>query len=94
MTEAEILSAMRTVLAGIAPEADLDALAPDDDLRDELELDSIDFLHFLVGLHKELEVEIPEVDYGRLTTKAAIIDSLTDAPAQTDRTERTESSVE
>ena len=94
MTEAEIQSTMRSVLADIAPEADLDALGPDDDLRDELELDSIDFLHFLVGLHKDLGVDIPEADYGRLTTKGAIVDYLSDTPPRPNRTEHTGSSVE
>mgnify|MGYP006290000427 CR=1 FL=1 len=86
MTDTEITAAMKTVLAGIAPEADLDALDPHDDLREELELDSIDALHFLVGLHKELNVDIPEADYGKLTTKAAIIDYVKKTAPQANRT--------
>ena len=86
MTDAEITAAMKRVLAGIAPEVDLDAVGPHDDLRDELELDSIDALHFLIGLHKELNVEIPEADYGKLTTKAAIIDYVKKTAPQANRT--------
>jgi acyl carrier protein len=86
MTDTEITAAMKRVLAGIAPEADVDALDPHDDLREELELDSIDALHFLVGLHKELNVDIPEADYGKLTTKAAIIDYVKKTAPQANRT--------
>ncbi|MCC6554297.1 MAG: acyl carrier protein [Polyangiaceae bacterium] len=63
-----VLDAVRRVLAGVAPEADLDALPPDASLRDELDLDSMDFLSFVIGLHKVLGVEIPEADYGKLST--------------------------
>jgi len=73
MTDAEITAAMKTVLSNIAPEADLDRVGPDENLREELELDSMDALHVLVGLSEELGVEIPAKDYGRLTTKAAIV---------------------
>ena len=74
MTDAEITSTMKSVLSGIAPEVDLDDVDPEADLREELELDSIDVLHFLVGLNEELGVDIPESAYGTLTTKAAIVD--------------------
>lgn len=94
MTEAEITSTMKNVLSGIAPEADLDALDPQENLREELELDSIDFLHFLVGLNKELDVEIPESEYGTLTTKEAIVDYLKDASSGASRSAETSASVE
>jgi acyl carrier protein len=61
------------VLASIAPEADLDALPPDASLRDELDLDSMDFLSFVVGLHKALGVDVPEADYGKLATVAGAV---------------------
>lgn len=73
MTDTEIQSAMRDVLGRIAPEADLDAVGPNENLREVLELDSMDALHFLVGLHEALGVEIPPSAYGRLTTKANIV---------------------
>ncbi len=68
MTETELRETVRRVLAGIAPEADLDHLAPDASLREELDLDSMDFLRFVVGLHEALGVDIPEADYRRLAT--------------------------
>lgn len=73
MTESDITAALKTVLADIAPEADLDRVGPEENLREELELDSMDALHVLAGLSEELGVEIPAKDYGRLTTKAAIV---------------------
>lgn len=63
----------RLKLAAVAPEADLDALPPDAGLRDELDLDSMDFLSFVIALHKALGVEIPEADYGKLTTLAGCV---------------------
>ena len=55
-------TAMRDALATIAPEADLDDVAPDEDLADALDLDSMDFLNFLIALSKSTGVEIPESD--------------------------------
>lgn len=72
-TEADINHTMATVLRRIAPEADLSAVPPDENLRQALDLDSMDFLHFLVGLHEALNVDIPESEYGRLTTTAQIV---------------------
>jgi acyl carrier protein len=68
VTPDPILEAIRKVLAGIAPEADLDALPPDASLRAELDLDSMDFLAFVRGLHRELGVEIPETEYREVGT--------------------------
>ena len=59
------------VLGGIAPEADLAAVAPQANLRRELDLDSIDFQNFLIGLAKRAGIEIAERDAPTLTTLAA-----------------------
>lgn len=61
-------TAVRRALAGIAPEADLDALAPDADLQDELDLDSMDFLNFLIALGEQTGVHVPESDYAQVRT--------------------------
>lgn len=65
--------AVRHVLHEVAPEVDLDELGPDDTLREALDLDSIDFLHFVVGLHEATGVEIPERDYPHVSTLAGCI---------------------
>ena len=68
MTASEIKSVIRDILGGIAPEADLDAVAGDEDLREALDLDSMDFLNFVIALHERTGAEIPEADYPRLRT--------------------------
>ena len=61
------------ILGGIAPEADLAALPPEANLRRALDLDSIDFQNFLIGLSKASGVDIPERDAAGLTTLAACV---------------------
>lgn len=68
MTKDEIKALIVETLAGIAPETDAGTLPPGADLREELDLDSMDFLNFVVGLHEALGVEIPESDYAALAT--------------------------
>jgi acyl carrier protein len=73
MTEADIRKAVLDTLGDIAPEADLAVLPPDRDLREELDIDSMDFLNFVIALHEKLSVEIPEADYPRLVTLNGIV---------------------
>lgn len=61
-------TAIRRALAGIAPEADLDGLSPDADLQEELDLDSMDFLNFLIALGQDTGVSVPESDYAQVRT--------------------------
>lgn len=68
MSEAELRALIAEVLAGIAPEADLGAVADDADLREALDLDSMDFLNLIIGLHERLGIDIPEADYPKLFT--------------------------
>ncbi|AIT78404.1 acyl carrier protein [Novosphingobium pentaromativorans] len=76
MTQAEIRKLILTELSGIAPEADLSSLADDEELREVLDLDSMDFLNFLTALHEATGVDIPEADYGKLATLGDAIDYL------------------
>ena len=76
MTDAEIQQAIFDGLRKIAPEADPRQLSPAANLREALDIDSFDFLNFLIGLHERLRVEIPEADYGRLTTLSALVQYL------------------
>ena len=68
MTEADIKTAIFEGLRRIAPEADPATLLPGQKIRETLEIDSFDFLNFLIGLHETVGVEIPEADYGKLNT--------------------------
>jgi acyl carrier protein len=61
-------NAVLRVLGKIAPEADLNAIDPGVSLRDQLDIDSVDFLNFVIGLHKELGVEIPDADVSKLSS--------------------------
>ena len=67
-----VLSALR----GIAPEIEESDLASDRPLRQQVDLDSMDWLNFLIGLHQTLQVDIPESDYGRLRTLDDLLDYL------------------
>lgn len=68
MKEAELRHLVQEVLADIAPEADVGAVAGDEDIRQALDLDSMDFLNLVIGLHRCTGVEVPEADYPRLFT--------------------------
>jgi acyl carrier protein len=68
MNEAEAKDLVLDVLAGIAPEADFAALQGDAVLRDELDLDSMDFLNFITALHQRTKIDIPEAEYPKLST--------------------------
>ena len=68
MTEAEIKQLVHEVLSNIAPEVDVETIDPVRELRDQIDIDSVDFLNFVIGLHKELGIEIPDADVGKLTT--------------------------
>ncbi|HTO10865.1 MAG TPA: acyl carrier protein [Candidatus Binatia bacterium] len=63
-------------LGEIAPEADLAALEPAVAFREQLDLDSMDLLNFVVALHDTLGVEIPEADYPKLATLDACVEYL------------------
>ena len=73
----DLRAAVLAVLARIAPEADLDALPDDADLREELDIDSIDFLNFMVGIYETLGVDVPERDYPECATIAGCVAHLT-----------------
>lgn len=68
MNEAEARSLAAEVLAGIAPEADLSIIGDEEDLRDSLDLDSMDFMNFVIGLSERSGIDIPEADTPRLRT--------------------------
>jgi acyl carrier protein len=68
MTEVNIRSVLQEELANIAPEMDLRSLDPQADLREALDIDSMDFLNFVIAVHHRLGIDIPELDYPRLAT--------------------------
>jgi len=76
MTKDEIKEAVLRVLGQIAPEADLSQVKPKLRIRDQLDIDSMDLLNFVIGLHKEFKVEIPEADYPKMVTLDGCVDYL------------------
>ena len=70
MDEREIRGIVIATLKSIAPEVEEAELLADRPLRSQVDLDSMDWLNFLIGLHKTLSVDIPEADYARLVTLA------------------------
>jgi acyl carrier protein len=77
MTPDHTRAAVLRALGGVAPEADLEHLAPNASFREQLDIDSMDFLNFAIALHKELHVEIPEKDYPKLATLQGCVEYLT-----------------
>ncbi|MGB5702573.1 MAG: phosphopantetheine-binding protein [Polyangiales bacterium] len=74
MTSEEIRATLLKCLTDVAPEIADEEIEDDMDLRDELDLDSMDILRWVQGIHKALEVEIPEEDYGKIATLGEAVD--------------------
>jgi acyl carrier protein len=73
VNEADIRTVLQEELGNIAPEMDLQKLDPTADLREALDIDSMDFLNFVVAVHHRLGVDIPELDYPKLITLARAV---------------------
>ena len=69
------------VLGEVAPEVDLTSVDPTEDLRDQLDLDSMDILNLAIGLFQATGIEVPERDYGRIVTVDGCVSYLTQAMA-------------
>jgi acyl carrier protein len=76
MNEQEVLAGVMAELTAVAPEVNPAELAPGKPLREQVDLDSMDWLNFLVGLHARFKVDIPESDYARLRTLDDLIQYL------------------
>lgn len=72
MNETELRALVAHALEDIAPEVDLAELGANDDLRDSLDLDSMDFLNLVIALSAAIGRDIPESDYPRLHTLAGM----------------------
>jgi acyl carrier protein len=73
MDDQELRNVVLVTLCDIAPEVDGETLKDDTPLRNQVDLDSMDWLNFLIGLHKKLGVDIPESDYAGLITLENIL---------------------
>lgn len=84
MTKEKIRSTVLRILGEIAPEADLNQLKPDVSFRDQLDIDSMDFLNFVIALDEELHVSIPESEYAKLSSLDRSVELLTSLKNQGD----------
>ena len=73
MTAPEIRSEVLDILSDIAPDEDLSQLADDKPFREQLELDSMDFLDIVMELRKRHRIQIPEADYQNLASMASTV---------------------
>lgn len=76
MNQQQLLDAVFSTLKSIAPEVAENDIAADQPLRNQVDLDSMDWLNFLIGLHHKLKVDIPESDYGKLRTLNELLEYL------------------
>jgi len=68
MNDPDLIDQLRAVLGDVAPDLDVSAVATDADLRNDIGLDSMDFLNFVIAVSKRLKVAIPEADYRQVAT--------------------------
>jgi acyl carrier protein len=76
MTRDDVRDAVVKALTRVAPEIDPSSLNPDEPFRQEFDLDSMDFLNFVIAVHASLNVEVPEADYPKLATLNGAVDYL------------------
>jgi acyl carrier protein len=73
MTDNDLKTVLLESLASVAPEVDPVSVDPARDLREQLDLDSMDFLNFMIAVHERLGVDIPEADYPQLSSLDAAV---------------------
>ena len=76
MTRDSIKNLITEIIEDIDDEADFDNLDPDQPLRDQLDLDSMDFLDIVMELRKRHKLQIPEEDYPQLASMTSCINYL------------------
>lgn len=73
MTQDEAIDHLQAVLADIAPDADLRDVKRTANLREALDIDSMDFLRLVQGVHARTGIDIPEADYRKVGTLDALV---------------------
>jgi acyl carrier protein len=73
MNEVEVKSVVFSILKKIAPDKTPETLKPNDSIREVLDIDSFDFLQFIIALDEKLGVDTPEEDYSKLATLNLLI---------------------
>lgn len=70
MHQKRLIAQILAILKDVAPDADIDRLDPKHSFRDQFELDSVDYLNFVLAIEAAFAIRIPDVDYPRLSTLA------------------------
>ncbi|MCW5701041.1 MAG: acyl carrier protein [Xanthobacteraceae bacterium] len=73
MTGIDVRKTVLEEINNVAPEVDLATVDPAADLREAIDIDSMDFLNLVTALHRRTSVEIPETDYPKLVTISGMI---------------------
>ena len=73
MKASNIEAILQEELHRIAPDIDIEAIERDEDLREEFDIDSIDFLNLVIAIGKRFKIELPEADYPKMDTYNAMI---------------------
>jgi len=76
MTREEVRQAVVDILEDIAPDEDVNSIKDDVTLREQMDLDSMDFLDIVMELRKRFNIEVPESDYKELVSMASCIQYL------------------
>ena len=76
MTRDEVRQAIVSILKDIAPDEDIGSIEDDAVLREQIDLDSMDFLDIVMELRKRFDIEVPESDYQELVSMASCIQYL------------------
>ena len=77
MTTDEVKQIVIDIIADVAPDEDVTGINAEESLRDQLDLDSMDFLDIVMELRKRHKVEVPSEDYPQLATLASCVSYLT-----------------
>ena len=73
MTREQVRKAILDIISDIAPDEDLGTIKDDENLRDQFDLDSMDFLDIVMELRKRFNLEVPEKDYQELVSMASCV---------------------
>ncbi len=76
MTRDQVRQAILNIISDIAPDEDLGAIKDEEKLRDQFDLDSMDFLDIVMELRKRFNLEVPEKDYQELVSMASSVEYL------------------
>ena len=77
MNAQEVRNELFDILHRVAPEVQLDGINPGENLREALDIDSFDFLKVIIAIHDKFGIDIPESDYGKVSTLNGILEYVT-----------------